>query len=424
MMLAVSQAAGATCTTTTPPRQPSPLQTTPSNTSISLPALPLVADHQSRPHDLAIRAMLPSLAVDVGLPTTAMAQSPSTASRASRPRLRLNTLDVTQPHTWTKTGASSLRLDTLSAVSPTARNTFSNAQARLSSPSTPSSLPSPATVAPSKRPARPRLAIDSSVVSNNNGSIASVSEEPSQPRTPVDASTLSAVSSDSSYSSSSAESVPAVVPYRASYGLRSCLRNSPLPAAMSAAALAKRPMFPAQKRVSFRAPLDEEIHTTVYTVAHSELELGGSTSSLQTDSEGWTSNATNTDTPTSSNNLTRAVSDKATKPRSKPRVARLPSNPKTGDKRSSDSEESDSDTCPETPVAGRRKKQREWVWTLGPIDSQPSSSPPSSPSLISSSPTFSSSDTASTTTDSDAAATAHHSHNHDHVVEDGLGTAS
>lgn len=41
--------------------------------------------------------------------------------------------------------------------------------------------------------------------------------------------------------------------------------------------------------------------------------------------------------------------------------------PHTGDKRES-SDEEDSDTCPATPVAGRRKKHRQWVWTLGPVN--------------------------------------------------------
>jgi len=41
--------------------------------------------------------------------------------------------------------------------------------------------------------------------------------------------------------------------------------------------------------------------------------------------------------------------------------------PQTGEKRES-SDEDDSDTCPATPVAGRKKRSREWVWTLGPVE--------------------------------------------------------
>lgn len=41
--------------------------------------------------------------------------------------------------------------------------------------------------------------------------------------------------------------------------------------------------------------------------------------------------------------------------------------PQTGEKRES-SDEEDSDTCPATPVAGRRKRHRQWRWTLGPVE--------------------------------------------------------
>lgn len=35
-------------------------------------------------------------------------------------------------------------------------------------------------------------------------------------------------------------------------------------------------------------------------------------------------------------------------------------------------EEDDYETDPKTPIAGRRKRQREWVWTLGPLPGLPS----------------------------------------------------
>lgn len=46
--------------------------------------------------------------------------------------------------------------------------------------------------------------------------------------------------------------------------------------------------------------------------------------------------------------------------------------PQTGEKRES-SDEDDSDTCPATPVAGRKKRSRDWVWTLGPVDTKSTS---------------------------------------------------
>ncbi|KAJ8106731.1 hypothetical protein OPT61_g9349 [Boeremia exigua] len=41
--------------------------------------------------------------------------------------------------------------------------------------------------------------------------------------------------------------------------------------------------------------------------------------------------------------------------------------PRLGDKRDSSESEDDSDTCPQTPVAGRRKRSRDWRWTLGKL---------------------------------------------------------
>lgn len=54
------------------------------------------------------------------------------------------------------------------------------------------------------------------------------------------------------------------------------------------------------------------------------------------------------------------------KHRRQPSLTKL-DGPQVGEKRDSSSDESDSDKCPETPVAGRRKRVREWTWTLGPM---------------------------------------------------------
>lgn len=113
-------------------------------------------------------------------------------------------------------------------------------------------------------------------------------------------------------------------------------------------------MFPPHKKVSFRAPLTEEIKTEVYTMAHSDLQSSSSTVST----------------------LQLSVPEKEdTKETAKPeerederqRKDSLLSSAQTGEKRES-SDEEDSDTCPATPVAGRRKRHRQWVWTLGPLD--------------------------------------------------------
>ena len=73
---------------------------------------------------------------------------PHSRIASSRPTLSINTsFSTLQSRTFGK--GSSLRLDTLSAVSPTVKNTYSNAYERLSTPINPAQL------SPSTRP-RPR----------------------------------------------------------------------------------------------------------------------------------------------------------------------------------------------------------------------------------------------------------------------------
>ncbi|KAF2093191.1 hypothetical protein NA57DRAFT_69286 [Rhizodiscina lignyota] len=315
--------------------------------------------------------MMPSLAISSPIHIQSPTQ-PSQTSRSPRPRLKLNTAELFQPSTYGKGAGSGLRLETLSAVSPTVRNTFSNAYGK-SSTTTSSSSPT-STTTPTPRPVRPRLAIDSSVHTSTSCESSSPNSASAE-RTPSSASVLSATSTDST---SSADSATVRIPYKLSYNVRSILRNSPLPSVRMSSTTC-RPMFPAAKHVSFRFPLDEEIHTTTYTVPHSELELSESSTTLPTAEESTSSSTSpfssfhsDTDSTSTASNrtLANAISDKATKPKSPARVSRLSHTAKTGDKRTSDDEDSDSDKCPETPVAGRRKKQRAWVWTLGPIDGQ------------------------------------------------------
>lgn len=131
-----------------------------------------------------------------------------------------------------------------------------------------------------------------------------------------------------------------------------------------------RPRFPAAKSVSFRAQLTEEIKTEKYTLAHSDLESSSSTIStlnLPSPAVDLSKQSSSED----SEKKARVTGDagEGTVLAKKGESA----SPSTGDKR--DSSDEDSDTCPVTPVAGRRKRRREWVWTLGPIENGDSASP-------------------------------------------------
>jgi hypothetical protein len=192
-----------------------------------------------------------------------------------------------------------------------------------------------------------------------------------------------------------------VIPYKVSHSVSSILVNSPIPTSerRNMSVSQSRPIFPVEKRVSFRSPLEEEIRTTKYMWKHSDIESHGweSTSSLSTksapsdvtisDASGDTFSASETidETSSTSPDLSSQSSSSSftelalsSPPPSAVRLSFRPGrsrlkfrSPKVGDKRDSSSEsESDSDSCPETPVAGRRKRRREWVWTLGPIGGQ------------------------------------------------------
>lgn len=131
-------------------------------------------------------------------------------------------------------------------------------------------------------------------------------------------------------------------------------------------------MFPAAKKVAFRAPLTEDIKTEKYTLRHSDIDSSMSTISTLELSPPSPDKETPQPAEQSSSSSAHKPEDKSAAgqeqepyaPKPKPKRS---SPPRAGDKRDSSDEEDDSDACPATPVAGRKKRHREWVWTLGPI---------------------------------------------------------
>ncbi|EGP92205.1 unnamed protein product [Zymoseptoria tritici ST99CH_1A5] len=107
-------------------------------------------------------------------------------------------------------------------------------------------------------------------------------------------------------------------------------------------------MFPAAKRVAFRDPITEDVKTVRFTLRHSDISPPTSTLELRPPQE-------------------RHPNKSAQPPDEKPTTKKSgPLSPRTGDKRDS-SDEEDDETCPATPVAGRQKRHRQWVWTLPPV---------------------------------------------------------
>lgn len=287
-----------------------------------------------------------------------------------RPKLSLNTAATPNPRSFGR-GNTGLRLDTLSGISPTIRNTFRNTY----DPSAPSAS------SPSQRIASPALPIRSPLHTAQSAT------------TPISSTTsASNTSSDSSATPKPAYAIP--------HGIRSILRNTPFPrpqhsvmTSTPTSSSSRVLLFPPTRRVSFRPAqsLCEDIVTTRFTARHQDLI------DAETD-----------DDDASAASCAPAIrrSERAPAPLTAPhktvcidpqllgsagigisphgtgtdRGKMSPDDARTGDKRESsspDSEvggisDSDEELCPKTPVAGRAKKRREWVWTLGPLEGQES----------------------------------------------------
>jgi len=101
--------------------------------------------------------------------------------------------------------------------------------------------------------------------------------------------------------------------------------------------------------------LTEDVKNTKYTIAHSDIESSSSTiSTLELPAPQYVFGKS---APENTKDEDAEVGS------GRARVAAH----QTGEKRESDEEDSDT-SCPATPVAGRRKRHRQWRWTLGPVD--------------------------------------------------------
>ncbi|KAL4891906.1 hypothetical protein BDV59DRAFT_60613 [Aspergillus ambiguus] len=246
---------------------------------------------------------------------------------ASRPKLTLQTSSLPRTFGSSSTGLS-LSLAGGATASPTVRNTFKNAY------DVP--LPSSATVSPSK----------------------SVTNRFSKPSSP--------------YTTNN--------PYQLPLGLKSILRNSPLEPTTRRQSISmatgtpnglqapRRVFFPAKKQVSYRQPLEEEIHTVRYTARHSDLaaepdpEPREAGSDEDSDSN---SSLTLSDTSTSEDDVGgERLERKKRKHQSANKQVRAVA---LMDRLDGDDYSSDSAT-PQTPCQARSKRRCEWRWTLGPLE--------------------------------------------------------
>ncbi|KAL2001373.1 hypothetical protein VTN02DRAFT_1841 [Thermoascus thermophilus] len=282
-------------------------------TTATIAPQPISSQHTSVPRDM-LSAIPPAESAGHGNNVT------------KRPKLSLQTTSLPMTFGKSTTGLS-LAFATNSAVSPTVLNTFGNAYDFWPSPS------AGATPSPSKQ--RPPRFSSPHATNNREG-----------------------------------------VPYQLPLGVKSILRNSPLPSSsvrqsMTTGAVTRRVYFPAKKQVSYRYPLEEEIKTVRFTARHSDL-------SDESDSE--TSDASGSD---ESSDLSTPQSDSGASDEEPSPRAKTSSPSQSGKKRRKDlgSERQiraaalrdslkgdDYDVAsPQTPRQGRPKRQCKWRWTLGPL---------------------------------------------------------
>ncbi|KAL2215881.1 hypothetical protein M432DRAFT_116107 [Thermoascus aurantiacus ATCC 26904] len=255
-----------------------------------------------------------------------------------RPKLSLQTTSLPMTFGKSTTGLS-LSFATNSAVSPTVLNTFSNAYDLWPSPSI------SATSSPKKSGKHFRF--PSSHAANNREG----------------------------------------VPYQLPLGVKSILRNSPLPSSsmrhsstsMATGATTRRVYFPAKKQVSYRFPLEEEIKTVRFTARHSDLsdESDSEVSDISESEESSDSSTLQSDSGMSDDETDSHASPQSEKKKRKKnmrserqiRAAALRDGLK-GD---------DYDLAsPQTPRQSRRKRLCKWRWTLGPLETSDTAIIPSS----------------------------------------------
>lgn len=288
--------------------------------------------------------------------------------RPLRPKLTVNTvLEASKSRTFGK--GSSLSLDTLSAVSPTAKNTFANAYPLIVQ--TPTNH-------------RPELSIEPVI---GQRQVFSTPSELGSSRTP-------------SYSSVSSTPNTAFVQhakhlYTQPEGIASILVTSRAHRSnLVTMSKENRPGL-AAKRVSFREPLEEEIKTLRYLLAHSDIKSTESVDSGSLDATSTTTTLSEpsnvsmheqptfdfhvSSNPTSDSRFLSPSPSTFTKAKSKHgtmrSVPRRNSSPPVSNRQKRDSsseDDSDDMIVPQTPVAGRCKKQRQWTWTLDPLPGQKS----------------------------------------------------
>jgi len=122
--------------------------------------------------------------------------------------------------------------------------------------------------------------------------------------------------------------------------------------------------FPAPKRVAYRTPLEEEIRTFRFVARHSDLpsdESGPETQSDGSEDSDGSKHSDSTDEETEGNNSKLRKKRKSIEGHSERQIRAAAIR---------DGLAEDAEFEPSTPAhtSQRKRRRREWKWTLGPLD--------------------------------------------------------
>lgn len=160
-----------------------------------------------------------------------------------------------------------------------------------------------------------------------------------------------------------------VLPYHLPRGMRSILRNSPWRRSTSASSSRRRELFPAEKRVRYRAPLDEEVHNVQFIARHSDL-LSESPPESSNESNLSLSAALSDDNDDDDDeDDDNEYNDGDNTPSSPASLSPSPDKPTSGKRKCLSERQIRAAAEPglHTPPAPRSEKAVHWRWTLGPV---------------------------------------------------------
>ncbi|KAJ9270868.1 hypothetical protein C8Q69DRAFT_68224 [Paecilomyces variotii] len=171
------------------------------------------------------------------------------------------------------------------------------------------------------------------------------------------------------------------VPYQLPLGVRSILRNSPIPASsrrqrsvsmtgnnMNGSHSNRRLLFPASKQVSYRFPLEEEVKTVRFTARHSDM-LDDSEPEISDESQSDDNSNSQMSRSDSSSSDEEASKCQGISPLTHSKRKRRKSAGVEGGKLQLSRLDGHASRLesPQTPCQEHPKRRREWRWTLGPL---------------------------------------------------------